>query len=35
MRKDNERFKVLDTCEILVSLVLAYGMDHINNLKVK
>ena len=35
MRDDDERLKGLETCEVLVRLVLALGMDHINNLKVK
>ena len=35
MKGDDERLKFLDTCEVLVRLVLAFGMDHINNLKVK
>ena len=29
------RLKVLETCEVLVRSVLAFGMDHINNLKMK
>ena len=35
MRDDEERRKGLDTCEVLVCPVLEFGMDHINNLKVK
>ena len=35
MRDDKNRLKVLETCEVLVHSVLAFGMDHINNLKVK
>ena len=35
MRDDGERFKVLETCEVSFFSFLAYGMDHINNLKVK
>ena len=35
MRDDDERLKGLETCEVLVRSVLAFGMDHINNLKVK
>ena len=35
MRDDEERLKGLETCEVLVRSVLAFGMDHINNLKVK
>ena len=35
MRDDGERLKGLETCEVLVCSVLAFGMDHINNLKVK
>ena len=35
MRDDDERLKGLDNCEVLVRSVLAFGMDHINNLKVK
>ena len=35
IREDKQRLKGLDTCEILVRLVLAFGMDHIKNLKVK
>ena len=33
MRGDDNRLKVLETCEILVCSVLEFGMDHINNLK--
>ena len=32
---DDERLKVLETCEVLVSSVLEFGMDHINNQKLK
>ena len=35
MREDDDRLKGIDNCEILVCSVLALGMDHINNLKVK
>ena len=35
MRDDDERLKCLETCEFLVCSVLVFGMDHINNLKVK
>ena len=35
MREDYERLKGFETCEVLVHLVLEFGMDHINNLKVK
>ena len=35
VRDYDERLKGLDTCEVLVCSVLAFGMDHINNLKVK
>ena len=35
MRDDEEMLKGLETCEVLVCLVLVFGMDHINNLKVK
>ena len=35
MRDDDERLKGLETCEVLVRSVLAFGMDHINNLKMK
>ena len=35
MRQDDEGLKGHDTCEVLVCLVLEFGMDHINNLKVK
>ena len=35
MWDDDERLKGLDTCEVLVCSVLAFGMDRINNLKVK
>ena len=35
MRYDDKKLKGLDTCEVSVRSVLAFGMDHINNLKVK
>ena len=35
MRDDEERLKCLETCEVLVRSVLAFGMDHINKLKLK
>ena len=35
IRDDDERLQGLDTCEVLVYLVLLFGMDHINILKVK
>ena len=35
MRGDDERLKGLETCEVLVHPVLAFGMDHINKIKVK
>ena len=35
MRWYNKRLKGLDTSEFFVRLVLAYVMDHINNLKLK
>ena len=35
MRDDDESFKGLETCEFLVYSVLAFGMDHINKLKMK
>ena len=35
MRDDDQRLKVLETCAALVRSVLAFGMDHINSLKVK
>ena len=35
MREDYERSKVLDTCKVLVCLILGFDIDHINNLKVK
>ena len=34
MRDDDERLKVIETCEVLVRSVLAFGTDHINNPKV-
>ena len=34
-RDDDDRLKGIETFEILVCLVLAFGMDHINKLKVK
>ena len=35
MRDDGDRLKGLETCEVLVCSVLAFGMDHINKLRVK
>ena len=35
MRDDDERFKFLETFEVLVCSVLVFGMDHIIKLKVK
>ena len=35
MRDDDKRLKGLETCGVLVCSVLEFGMDHINNLKVK
>ena len=35
MREDGERLKGLETYENLACLVLEFGLDHINNLKVK
>ena len=35
MRDDEERLKGLETHEVLVCSVLAFFMDHINNLKLK
>ena len=35
MGDDEERLKGLETCEFLVCSVLAFGVVHINNLKVK
>ena len=35
MRGDDKRLKGIDTCEVLVCSVLAFGMDCINNLKLK
>ena len=35
IRDDDERLKRLETCEVLVCSVFAFGMDHINNPKVK
>ena len=35
MRDDYKRLKGLETCEVLACSLLAFGMDHINNLKVK
>ena len=34
MREDDKRLKGLETCEFLICSVSAFGMDHINNLKV-
>ena len=33
MRDDEKKLKGLETCEVLVRSVLAFGMDHINNIK--
>ena len=33
MRDDDKRLKGLEICEVLVCSVLAFGMDHINNLR--
>ena len=35
IREDDQRLKGLDICEVLVHLVLVFGMNHINNPKVK
>ena len=35
VRVNVDRLRVLESCEALVSSVLKFGMDHINNLKVK
>ena len=35
MMDDDKRLKGLETCVVLVHSVLAFGMGHINNLKVK
>ena len=35
MRDDVKRSKRLETCEVLVRSVLEFGMDYINNLKMK
>ena len=35
MRENDDMSKDLQTCEVLVRLVLAFVMDHIKNLKVK
>ena len=35
IRDDDNRLKDIDTCEVLVRSILAFGMDHSNNLKVK
>ena len=35
MSDDDGRLKVIETFKVLVCSVLAFGMDHINNLKVK
>ena len=35
MRDDEKRLKGLETCGVLVRSVLEFGMDHINNLKVR
>ena len=33
--KNKDRLRVLNSCEALVHSVLTFGIDHINNLKVK
>ena len=35
IRDYDDRLNSFDTCEVLVHQVLAFGMDHINNLKLK
>ena len=35
MRDDDKRLKGLETCEVSIRSFLGFGMDHINNLKVK
>ena len=35
MKEDDKSLKGLETCEFLVRSFLAFGVDHINNLKVK
>ena len=35
MMDNNKRLEGLETCEVLVCSVLAFGMYHINNIKVK
>ena len=35
MRDDGDRLKGIETCEVLICSVLAFCMDHINNLIVK
>ena len=35
MINNDKMLKGIDTCEVLVCLVLGFGMDHINNLKLK
>ena len=35
MRGDYEKLKGLVTCKVLVRSILEFGMDHINNFKVK
>ena len=35
IRENEYMFRGLESCEALVRFVLTYGMDHINNLKVK
>ena len=35
VRDDDEGLIGLDTCEVLVRSVLEFGMDHVNNFKVK
>ena len=35
MKEDDYRLKGIETCGVLVCSVLEFGMDHINNIKVK
>ena len=35
MRDDDQKLKGIKTCSVLVSSVLEFDMDHINNFKVK
>ena len=35
VRENEDRLRGLESCEALVRSVLTFGMDHINNLKVK